>query len=105
MVTIIRTTPGGVDELGHRIESTERRHTIDAAIAPRTTGDVAGPGRSGVVVGLELFSTNPDADIVATDLVEYRGERWEIDGDIAIWESPFGDGANGLSCALKRGQG
>lgn len=105
MTTIIRVTPGGLDPYGDPIESTETTHEIDAAIAPRTSSDIDGLGRSGVVVGLELFCTDPCADLRRTDLVEYRGERWEIDGDIGVWESPFGAGADGLTCALKRGEG
>lgn len=105
MTTIIRVSPGGTDAYGDPIASTETTHTIDAAIAPRTSDDVDGLGRNGVVVGLELFCTDPNADLLRTDLVEYRGERWEIDGEIGVWESPFGAMADGLSCALKRGEG
>lgn len=105
MITVVRTTPGGLDALGNPAESSTSRHQIPGVLAPRTSDDVEGPGRSGVVVGLELFCPDPDADLQHTDQVEYTGELWDIDGDVGVWRSPYGDGADGLSCALKRGAG
>lgn len=105
MITIHRDTPGGGDEYGDPIEGTTSTFEIDAVIAPATSNDVSDRGRTGVVVGLTLFSQDPCADLLRTDWVEYRGERWDIDGDVGVWESPFSGAADGVEVALKRGVG
>jgi len=110
-ITVLRFDPpwGTEDEYGDPVHAPDAEpdstHEIPGAIAPATSSDVSELGRFGVVIGLELYCTDVDADLVRTDVIEYRGERWEIEGEVGEWRSPFGDLAQGLSCALKRGQG
>lgn len=106
MITRIRLIDGGVDEYGDPVESTEDVIELPgASAAPRTSGDVDGRGRDGVVVGLTVYVPDPSADVVRTDLIGYRGERWLIEGEVGVWESPYGPQVDGLEIALKRGEG
>lgn len=104
MIEVVRSTPGGLDPHGAPLPSTETRHELPGAFtAPRTSSDVA--GREGIVVGLTLFAPDPAADITHDDGVEVDGIRYEIDGEIGRWVNPHGPGADGITVALKRGQG
>lgn len=105
MITVIRSSPGGTDEYGDPIDGTETVFEIDGVIAPRTSTDVDDRGRTGIVVGLSVYVQGTDHDVLRTDQFEYRGERWDVDGEIGVYESPFGDGCDGLEFALKRGEG
>lgn len=103
MIVRVRTTPGGLDPHGAPVESTvDRRKLRGAFTAPRTSSDV--PGREGIVVGKTLFAP-PGADIDARDVIEVDGVPYEIDGEIGDWRNPHGSGADGITVALKRGQG
>lgn len=103
-VTVVRTTPGGLDPHGAPLPSTETRHPLPGAFtAPRTSSDVA--GREGIVVGLTLFCSDPDADLLHTDQVEVNGTLFDIDGGVGVWRNPLNPAVDGISCALKRGQG
>lgn len=105
MITVIRATPGGHDGYGDPIASTETSHELDGcAVAPRTSGDTPGRGRNGTIEGLTLYCP-PGTDIQAGDQVEVSGIRYEIDGEIGVWASPFGGSVDGLEVALKRAQG
>lgn len=105
MLTIIRATPGGFDEYGDPVDSTTSTHDIDGVLAPETSSPNDATGRSGVVVGLTLYTDDPSADVRCGDLVEYLGELWSVDGEIGVWRSPYGDSCDGLQVALRRGQG
>lgn len=105
MITVIRATPGGHDAYGDPNESTERSHRLSGcAVAPRTSSDPADRGRHGAIVGLTLYCP-PSSDIVATDQVEIDGVRYDIEGDVGVWSSPFGGDVGGVEVALKRAVG
>lgn len=74
------------------------------ALAPRVAGEERGHGRQGVVVGWTLFAP-PDADIAPTDRVVVRGRTYEVDGEPAVWTSPFAGAAGGVEIALRRVDG
>jgi hypothetical protein len=105
-IFVLRDNPGGLDPFGNPIEGTpRRRHFIGAYTAPRTSSDVDGRGRDGVIAGLTLFHPDPEVDLLSTDRIEVDGEMFEIEGEIGRWRSPFGIMAAGTQVSLKRGRG
>lgn len=103
---IFRVRPRGRDNHGDVIDGVPSRRLLPGAtVAPRTSSDVSTDTRDGVVVGLTLFSPDPSIDVLPSDLIEVHGVPYRIVGDVGRYESPFGAGADGATCALERGQG
>ncbi len=70
--------------------------------APRVSSEQHDDGRDVVIVGLTLYAP-VDADILPTDaLVLPDGSRWEVDGEVGRWVSPFTGWAPGSEMALRR---
>lgn len=104
-VVHIRPNPGGFDEYGDPVASTDTRTTIDGcAVAPRTTEDINDRGRAGVIVGLSLYAPY-GTDVQNTDLFEIDGELFQVDGDGGDWKSPYTGWEAGVEVALKRAAG
>lgn len=103
-ITRIRRTQSGTDAYGDPVWTEEGRALRDAFVAPRTSSDVEGVGRDGVVVGLTLFGP-VDLDVTAHDVIDVGGDRYRILGDVARWESPFSTWRPGSSVALERAEG
>lgn len=104
-VTRVRPNPGGVDEYGDPVESTDDTFELDGcAVAPRTSGDITDRGRSGVVVGLTLYAPH-GTDVRHTDLFDIDGTRYEVDGEDGSWLSPYTGWAAGIEVALRRAAG
>ena len=59
------------------------------AVAPRSAGE-AEPFvglRDAVVRGLQVFAPVEGPRPGPHDLVEYWGEKWEVVGDVAVWDN------------------
>jgi hypothetical protein len=101
----VRRSPGGHDDNGDPIPSTEARTTMtDWAVAPRESENIDQRGRAGVIVGLTLL-TPYDADLERTDLLEVDADLYEIEGDVGAYKSPLSGWEAGTSTALRRAQG
>lgn len=109
-VTVERDDPGGHDAYGDPVDSTPTSFTVDGcAVAPRESSEVEDRGRHGVIVGLTLYAP-ADAGLASTDVVviaagDPNAGRWEIDGEPAVWVSPFTGWAPGTVAALRRATG
>lgn len=106
-VVRVRRTPGGWDEYGDPIPGTESRDDIDGvAVTFRraVTGDVNDRGREGVIVGLTLYLP-AGVDVLHTDQFEVRGALYDVDGEPAVWRSPFTGWRPGVEVALRRAEG
>lgn len=111
MIVRVRSSPGGVDQYGDPITSTESREVIPAAfVAPRMSESMAFQGvgndrsRSGVVVGLTLFVPY-GFDLVHTDRVEVDGIPYSVDGEVGAWSQPQTGWRAGSTVALARAAG
>lgn len=105
MIVRVRVTPGGHDEYGDPVESTEKRTQLHGcAVAPRSSGDARGRGLNGTVEGLTLYAPL-DTDLASDDLVEVSGVRYRIDGEVGVWSSPQVVGNGGKQVALVRAKG
>lgn len=104
-VVRVRSTPGGTDAYGDPIEGTETRTTIaDAFTAPRTSDDIDGRGRAGVIIGLTLFAPY-GTDIEPDDDFEIDGTLYRIEGVAGEWMNPLTDWEAGTTVALERAAG
>lgn len=61
-------------------------------------------GRAAVITQPTLYAP-ADADVLAGDRVEVRSLTWEVDGDPALWRSPFTGWEPGLVVKLKKVSG
>lgn len=103
--TVVRLRPLGTDDNGDPIDGEPNRLSIDGcSVAPRTSADINGRGRQGVIVGLSLY-TPFGADIVHTDQLEVDGVLYDVDGDAGPWKSPFTQWEAGMEIALTRAAG
>lgn len=101
-IVVVRLAPGGVDQYGDPVASTESRTTVEGcALAPRMSDELNTRGRQGVIVGLTLYAP-PGADILHTDHIEARDQTWEVDGEVGDWRNPYTGEQPGLEVALKR---
>lgn len=101
-VVRIRLTPGGRDPYGDPIGDVETRTDIaGCAVAPRQAGEQIGQGRIAATSGLTLY-VPPGADILPSDRFEVRGTVWEVEGEPAVWRSPFTGWEPGREVVLTR---
>ena len=95
-----------VDEMGDLVPTgvPDELAIPGCAVGPRSSADLTEPARQGVIVGLSVYVLDPEADInPLTDQIRYRGDLYDIDGDVGRWQSPFaGPGVAGLEFALRR---
>lgn len=113
-VTLVIVRPMGRDRYGDPIDGEARFEVHGCAVAPRVGGpgtasaDLEARGREGVREGLTAYlPIGPDGppDVRHTDLVEFDGKLWEIDGEPSVWRSPFTGWPAGVEVALTRGEG
>lgn len=111
MIVRVRSSPGGVDQYGDAIASTETRDAVPGAFtSPRMSESMAFQGvgndrtRAGVVVGLTLFVPY-GFDLTHTDQVEVDGVLYSIDGEVGPWRQPMTGWKAGASVALTRAAG
>lgn len=113
-MTVTRIRPTGRDALGDPIAGDPDELDLPGAfVAPRSSSGVDDRGRAGAIVGLSLYAPGGTeaarliraGDLVRTDLVRSDGTVFTIEGEIGIWTSPYGSGADGVEVALRRGEG
>lgn len=101
-VTVIRLgdLSGSDDEQGNPSRSGPTSLLIeDVAVAPRTTEE-AEFGRR-ILDGYDLYL--PSGTVIhPTDLVEVRGETWQVDGQAHAWTSPYDGQSKGVEVAVRR---
>lgn len=104
-VTVTRRTESGTDARGNATFD-ERSHELDAvALAPTSVGDVTGDGRDGSDFGFTLYHGDPDADLIASDVVTVAGADFDVLGHPQRWTNPLTGGRRGLVATLRRVEG
>lgn len=108
-ISRVRRSPGGVDDNGDPIASTETATPIVGAfVAPRVGAsdplEIHTPGRAGVIVGLSLFAPY-GTDLVYTDEVDVDGARFEVEGEVGRWRNGLTGTEAGIEVALRRAAG
>lgn len=104
-VFLLRSIPGGVDQYGDPLPSTDLRLPIyGVAVAPRASDDIDSRSRAGVIVGFTLYM-DYDEDIRFSDRFEIDGEVFEVEGEPGRWENPYTGSRVGQEVAVKRAEG
>lgn len=104
-ITVTVERSGGTDRFGNPLPGTS--HTIEGcAVAPRSSEERT-DGQATVIVGRSLFMP-PGADVTAHDVVVLNGdpqpddERWQVEGEPAVWENPYTGWSAGVVAPLTR---
>lgn len=104
-ITILRDSPGGLDEGNDPVASTTTSTDIaGCGIAPRYSSESIEKGRNGVIIGFTIFAPY-GSDIFFTDRIKIDGVVYLIDGDPANWSNPFTGSTPGMEIAVKRAVG
>ncbi len=105
-VVVLRRQRNGVDRYGDPIETWAPHTTVKAVVAPTASEDVTYRIRDGVLSGLVLYGLPPGV-VVESDRFEIPGfpGRWEPEGEIQRWESPFTGFAPGDVARVRRMEG
>lgn len=104
--TVIRRRPTtGTDRYGNQtpVSWVDTPITVIALAPSGREGEQFEPGRSAVIAGLTLYAAK-GTDLHPKDRVVARGTTWEIDGDVGVWDGPYGD-LGGVVAVLKRVDG
>ena len=90
-VTILRDSPGGIDQYGDPISSTTARIDVPLClVAPNGSTETTERGRSGVSTGWTVYAPS-GTDARYTDRIEIRTVACRIDGEVGDWlASPGG---------------
>lgn len=75
-------------------------------IQPNTQDEASDEQRNAVVTGYRVQSaegTRPD--IRATDRIDWQGQIYQVDGDVAVWPDLFTDAAHHIEFTMVRATG
>lgn len=102
--TVVRVRGATTDRYGDPSGSDVRVALTGCAVAPRSSSDIEGQGRQGVIVGVTLYAPH-GTDLRHTDKVEIDGDLYVADGEPGSWKSPLSSWEAGVEIALKRAAG
>lgn len=75
-------------------------------IQPNAQSETADEQRDAVITGYRVQSTEGTApDIKATDRIEWAGQTFEVDGEVATWPDLFTDTPHHIEFAMVRATG
>ena len=99
----IRTSPGGWDDNGDPVDSTETTTPLTArAVAPGASITVQSLGRNGENIDYSVFFTT-QVDLTDDDELIVRGNRCKI--RVLEWHSAFSTGRRGMQVLASIGRG
>lgn len=87
-VSLLRRAVTGQDEYGNDIHGTVTVTIPNCSVQPRASTE-DNNGRIQVISGVELYAP-ADPLITSSDVVEFDGRRYEVEGDPGVWASPNG---------------
>jgi len=94
--TVVDWSPGAVDRL-----------TVTGLnIQPNQQAESVNESRNAVVTGYRVQSaegTSPD--IMAVDRIEWNGQTFEVDGEVAVWPELFSDTVHHIDFVMVRATG
>lgn len=75
-------------------------------IQPNTQTETADEQRNAVITGYRVQSAEGTApDIEAADRIEWMGETFEVDGEVARWPGLFTDSVHHIEFVMRRATG
>lgn len=94
--TVPSWSPGAVDRLD----------VTGLNIQPNRQSEDADEQRDAVVTGYRVQSAEGTApDITAVDRIEWRGQLYEVDGEVAAWPALFTDTTHHIEFVMVRATG
>jgi hypothetical protein len=83
------------------------RHAVTrVSVQPNTQNEQADPTRNAIVTGWRVYTMpGTDADVLATDRIEWDGMTLEVVGEVARWKDPIGGGIHHVEFTMQRAQG
>ncbi|MGE9696668.1 hypothetical protein ACQKFA_23295 [Streptomyces sp. CH6] len=76
------------------------------SVQPASQAEETDPTRTAVVTGWRVLSAPGTApDIRADDRIEHAGMVCEVEGEVAAWPNPLGDGVHHVEFVMKRATG
>jgi hypothetical protein len=107
--TVVRIRTGaspGDDRYGNPLPGVDVETPLEgAAFDPGGSLEPVEVGRAAVVTTPKLYFQSEAVDLVASDLVRVRGLAYTVQGDPAVWVSPFTGETAGTVVELKRVSG
>jgi hypothetical protein len=71
-----------------------------------TASEIADEQRDAVITGYRVQSAEGTApDIKATDRIQWRGQTFEVEGEVATWPDLFTDTVHHIEFAMRRATG
>jgi hypothetical protein len=101
-----RTDRGGNTVADWSPAAVSRLTVMMLNIQPNSQAESVDEARNAVVTGYRVQSaegTRPD--ITAADRIEWRGEMYEVDGDVAEWPELFTDTVHHIDFVMVRATG
>ncbi|MFF0777091.1 hypothetical protein [Streptomyces sp. NPDC003720] len=75
-------------------------------IQPNSQSETADEQRDATITGYRVQSTEGTSpDIKATDRIEWNGQTFEVDGEVATWPDLFADTTHHIEFAMVRATG
>jgi hypothetical protein len=104
-VTIRRQGVTGTDRYGDAEYGTIESVVVnDCAIAPGVRDEEHRNGRMAVVSGLQVYLPAV-VQLTALDLVDVNGRTYRVEGEPAVWTSPYTGITRGVVLTLNRVEG
>jgi hypothetical protein len=99
-VTRLRRVAAGTDRYGSPTFTESSTAITGAAFAPGGSVEPVEVGRAAVITSPALYFRST-VDLLATDRVIVRGTTYTVEGDPAVWVSPYTGETRGVSVSLK----
>lgn len=101
-----RTDRGGNTMPDWSPEAVSRLSIDRVSVQPNTQEETTGPERGAVATGWRVLSEpGVDADVRATDRVEWDGMTLEVVGEVARWPDPLDGGVHHVEFTMSRATG
>lgn len=101
-----RRTVTGTDPYGNEITTLTGPVPITGCSwDPRSSEEETNAGRQAVVSGLMWYCTDPNVDVVSSDILEVDGIRYEVDGEVGRYKGARFPQNNHAVAALRRVEG
>jgi hypothetical protein len=100
-----RTNRGG-DEVPDWSQSPDRLTITRVSVQPNTQGEAATVESNVRTERWRVLSEPGTApDVHAQDRVEFHGQTFDVDGDVAMWPDPFSGYTHHVEFAIRRDEG
>ncbi|WP_432137651.1 hypothetical protein [Streptomyces sp. bgisy154] len=102
----VKTDRGGNDMPDWSSAAVSRLTVTGLNIQPNSQTETVNEQRDAVITGYRVQSAEGIVpDIRATDRIEWNGQTFEVDGEVATWPDLFTDAAHHIEFAMKRATG